>query len=491
MSANLEAIPTEVVEIIVCHLDVEDIGSLRLACRTLRSKASHGHFKTFFISKKVDLREPNVQHFAAVTRHGGLGCLIETLTITGVVYNTKALEALLETRKERITEHNGPIFKVKERQLTPDEIIKVQEDLELLRQWRAAQARERESDRDARLLGDVLNNICHNDTRPKLQSMSLDVVVYRDTTTRLEPADGGDYKQIWDTASRTYTATMVALASSSLLIQHLNAHGNMTRCSIPSNDVSAPAPIAGLGAALGGLKTLSLSLSNRIIEASDTDALVTDDPHDVRDGWCAPRETMTLDALVSLATDPSNYTGVAQLLAQAPQLLELDLHWYQLLCHSLSTVNLHFEQMLENIAAAAPLPSLRKCTLRGLEATEPSLLAFLHNSPQLAELELRRTVLVRGTWRPVFDYVSNESCIEALTFDDLFEQKLLYFDEEGTPKFPSMGNSWGVNTLTRVGKQAVKQSIGYHFSTGRPLGSPQAYRWRSQIQRDYGPPTRW
>ena len=110
MAPKLQDSPVEVVEQIVGSLSLEDTRSLRLTCRNVASKGSQGCFKAYFTSKHVDLTESSLRSFAGCTQPGSLGCLVEDLTIVGIVNNTKGLEAMLRKKTRRETERKGVFF---------------------------------------------------------------------------------------------------------------------------------------------------------------------------------------------------------------------------------------------------------------------------------------------------------------------------------------------------------------------------------------------
>ena len=95
MSPSLENCPNEVIESIVVLLVLGDICSLRQSSRTLSSKTTQNHFKSYFLSKHVDITESALRTFVDVTQPGWLGCLIQHLVLVGVVNNSKALEYIV------------------------------------------------------------------------------------------------------------------------------------------------------------------------------------------------------------------------------------------------------------------------------------------------------------------------------------------------------------------------------------------------------------
>jgi hypothetical protein len=95
MSPSLEDCPNEVIESIVVLLAITDICSLRQSSRTLATKTTQEHFKSYFRTKHVDITGSALQGLVDITQPGWLGCLIQHLVLVGVVNNTKMLEFIL------------------------------------------------------------------------------------------------------------------------------------------------------------------------------------------------------------------------------------------------------------------------------------------------------------------------------------------------------------------------------------------------------------
>ncbi|KAI4730056.1 hypothetical protein E4T49_02028 [Aureobasidium sp. EXF-10728] len=82
--ARLFDLPSEIVESIVCLLDLRDICSLRLASRTIEAASSQAYFRTFFLSKTIKLETKAVARFAAITEHSRFAVLLQDLCVNGI-----------------------------------------------------------------------------------------------------------------------------------------------------------------------------------------------------------------------------------------------------------------------------------------------------------------------------------------------------------------------------------------------------------------------
>ncbi|KAI1146807.1 hypothetical protein F4825DRAFT_439491 [Nemania diffusa] len=110
MTVGLESCPAEIVESIVKCLDVTDAGSLCLTSRGLRWKATQGHFKSYFWSKRVKVTSPYLRHFRALTQRGSLVCEVRDLTPVGVVNNSKRTEAAVRAHPDYPSQGELEIF---------------------------------------------------------------------------------------------------------------------------------------------------------------------------------------------------------------------------------------------------------------------------------------------------------------------------------------------------------------------------------------------
>lgn len=489
MASSIETLPVEIIEKIVCLLPLDEIRALRRTCRSLASKSSQGILKSYFKTKDLHLVAEALKTCVELTEARSLACTLEDLTLVSIVNNTVGLEAVLRKKTTTVIEKNGPIFMSTQRSCKSEELEKAKMDLQTLKQRQAEAQQLRDSGRDIELLSDAFRNIARNGKLGKLRKLRLEVMVYRqDAETKLQPINGGGWKLVWEAAAYAFHTTMAALGKSGLQIDDLYIFSDQWRCSLACNEVSKiDFDNCELDTFFSRLKTLSMSISSRLIDETDKDESRLGDPDDVVD-WKSEWITKPEDELSALASDAANFQGVASMLQRTLNLEQLDLHWYHLSYSHIKREQLQFHRLFDGISENSSMPKLTVCRFRGLETTEDALLAFFQKCPSLKELIMEEIHCKSGTFQPVFDFYANKSSkINRIHFDDLWEQRLLSFDEPGTPKFPIAGPAWGPNTITREGAD-VQKPIRYHFNLGYPLGSPQAYRWREQRRLDYGPP---
>ena len=163
---------------------------------------------------------------------------------------------------------------------------------------------------ESALLSAAFRNLASNSEQKRSYSISLEVAVScQDAETRQLPVGGGDWTVFWEAAAYNFHTTLTSLAKSALPINNLNAFNSLSRCSLGCNELSKIEPV-GLAESLRGLKSLSLSLSDRVLSKSHLQARI--------------------DTCRALILDDDNFNGLPSLLALTPGLEELHLHWYDI-----------------------------------------------------------------------------------------------------------------------------------------------------------------
>ncbi|KAI6088227.1 hypothetical protein F4821DRAFT_91813 [Hypoxylon rubiginosum] len=479
MAAGLEDFPPELVEIIVRHLDVKDVGNLRLTSRCLRSKASQVHFRSYFRSKRVKLTSPHLEEFEAVTRRGSLGCEIRDLTLVGVV---RSLEAAVERAD---SEGKHPMQRWQERQKER------QQNYELI----------------VRRLSDVFKNIAANSVAGRLHSLSLEVAEY--------PIGGEGWRFIWQSTADTSRIIFSALQESRIRLDHLNLFNgsHLYHCSIASNKLSSiDYSTDALSQSLGSVRSLSISVSDRILDVTETssgwadesDWSGLDDEEEEREG---EEESDSEAAMVESdlwlamadARDENNFIGLAGLIHACQNLKILHIHQYEVNRRRIdSRVTIPSELIFQRgIATLNMLPPIEECSLSGVFLRESDMLAFLERSSKtLRALSMKTVTMVTGSFRPVFDYIASRiPNLDYLYLDELVVGGVggepVHFMGVGQPRFHTWVGAHGSWTLRRAGSEETQQPIPYHLPTGapEPVGSPEMTEWLHNQRQEYGPPS--
>ncbi|KAK4507757.1 hypothetical protein PRZ48_001492 [Zasmidium cellare] len=502
MAIHFTDLANEIVESIVVLLNLPDICNLRLAGRLVATKVTQDHFKSFFRSKTIDLTKSSLEDFVAATQPHLLGCLVQDVTLIGIANNPRGLESILRKKTRPVVERNGPMFMSTEERCSDEELAKAERDLATINRRREEHQQLRETGQDVKHLGEAFTNLAANGKGP-LCSLSLEVVMYRDDADEKQrPVSGLGWKYTFQAATDAFQTTMPALAASGLQVQRLNLFNpeNFLRCSIPSNELSVvDLSDPSLQNALQSIKSLSLSLSDRVLNETDKDASRTGDPGDDIDWSIAPK-ARPIEDLRAEAADETNFLGLANLVSLCTNLEELDLHFFNLAISVLTSEDSKDEVVLQRLAEVSKdrLLNLKKLRLRGFHVWERDLLALIQQSPNLQDLTLDNMMLTaydadtKGSFISIFNHCTSPSSkIQTILFDDLFDSgRLVYFDAKGEQKFPVAVWTKGTNTLKIEGREEVVEShpIKYDFAQGRMLGSPQAYYWREKRRAEFGPP---
>ncbi|PSS24942.1 hypothetical protein M430DRAFT_63599 [Amorphotheca resinae ATCC 22711] len=437
MSPCLEDCPNEIIETIVVLLDLDDIRSLRQSCRSLAAKTTQNHFKSYYHSKRVDITLPALRAFVDVTQPGRLGCLVQELILVGLT--------------------NGAEGQNSKPQYGPAET-----ELDLLSQ--------------------AFNGIAANRKSGQHLSLSLKVaVVQDDAKQRLLPADvaRGGWKFVWQSAAQTFHTTLRALAASRLPLEKLDVFNDRQSqsCSIACDELGrVDFQDKGLAISLSSLKSLSISLSDKIIEELPPP------------NFSQPPKEKDIREAKKKATARSNFVGLVKLLQLTRLLDSLEIHYYRLdtAGHLLRPFSAHHERLLKQVAGSENLPKLKQCRLRGIYISDGDLLAFIQRTAT-RRLFIEKVDVSSGTFRSIFDYCTRETTgIEELYFDYLIEKgNLLYFpppDQVGHTQVPRRSTT----SLQRVGAK-VKQPIIYHYHQGRTEDTPRTRALQLQRRREYGP----
>ncbi|KAI1735149.1 hypothetical protein F4680DRAFT_312111 [Xylaria scruposa] len=474
MTVGLESCPAETVESIVKCLGVIDAGSLRLTSRCLHSKATQGHFRSYFWSKRVKITSPSLECFRVLTQRGSLGCEIRDLRLVGVVNNSKRIEAALKAHPDDPSQRNLETFQERQRN----------------------HQQSRDSGQLLRHLSDAFKNIAANSATGKLHSLSLEVTVYRtDANRELCPVSGGSWRLIWQSAAETFRIVFLALQESKLKIDNLNIFNgsHLHRCSVASNelsnmDYSGP----GLSKTLGSVSSLSISVSERILDITPQDAQASGDSADEID-WSDDADT-DMESYMADAHDENNFIGLAGLIHTCKILKSLYIHQYGVNRRRLDPhVPIPNERLFQrSIATLDTFPPIEECSLCGVFIRESDLLTFLKRiSSSLRRFSMKTVTMSTGSFRVAFDYItSNISNLEYLYLDELMiGRDLVHFTGIGEPRFYTWDGAHGGNTLRRESKE-IKQPIPYHLPTGAllPVSSPERRNWLQDQRREYGPP---
>ncbi|KAK4902926.1 hypothetical protein LTR27_000865 [Elasticomyces elasticus] len=517
--APIERLPIEIIELILLpDLRLPDIRSVRLVSKTLCKSSSQGRFKTFCRTKSVDLRQHALQAMSRQVVPGSFACELQHLTVTGVLYITTSLEKVL--RLKTIPADPTDIFGRREDALgnltavrptrqdaTSAQLVDAYSNLEVLRSYREDAALERSTGQDLAALIELFQHIRQHSVSKSLQSITLDVVVQRFGTCRLEPKDGGAWRPIWDMAAHTFATTLRALATADLWVDRLEVSNNVKVCSLSGFEIAEVLQehqSIKLDHILRTIRSFSASTSKRVLPPLGFATIHDADPDDKlreisprsRHSVVSPPTPTEIAESDAMASDPRDLIGLATLLSKMSHLEDLDLHRYYIHYDFLPAPSAPHGDMMTfaRLVQSSNLNLLKKLTLRGWTLNAADLLAFLTANPKLQSLDLRN-VAAHGSWKPVFAHLTHpDHHFNHINLDILFEtvdSKSAYVQfPDSVVSIPSVPAPSGTAAFTLNGREAVVKGIAYQRSEQWVMGCVQHTMWRVERRLEYGPPSR-
>lgn len=330
-----ESLPLEVFEAINVLVDLRDLCSVHLASRSMAALATGDHFGSFLRSRCVEMTRPALQIMADFTAQGRIGCFVEDLRLAGVVYNTAGLQQQLQMGTKfmlgRGCEGSGMLDEPSE-PANAAELAHAAAELNTMRDKYADYEQLHGSGSDVALLTDVFNNLAANTERRGLISLSIDVVEYRQDTKTTQPApDRLAWRSVCHMAEQTFHTFTLALGGALLPIRELNFFCNdfSGRCSIQCHQFSrCDWNAGGIGFTLATVESLSISISDRVLDETAHNALSTGDPIE-RVSSTAGGDAGSLlpnpEKLKKQSTEDENCSGLVTLLNSCKKLSKLDL----------------------------------------------------------------------------------------------------------------------------------------------------------------------
>lgn len=433
MLRSLTDLPSELVEGIVCHLELRDLCNLRLTNHATEAASSQDYFKSFFVTKRVRLDRDTVTKFREITERSRFAICLRDLSLAGL----------------------------------------------------STQQYDGDSGFDVE---DVLCNAFQNLQRQSecIGLRSIEVGIDNDTC-------GTDHKVRFATGASAVRITLRALNRSGLLVEDLNLLANTLLCSVPCDafdDLFGPAQHPALWSQL---RKLSLSLAGHqkddaYMEAGNASIEAQSDSYTTGETYTAgePR-SHALTEFFALCTNIEEFSlhwYKRRENTQCDADLE-ELQWFDELSQtvvfgslrSLTLRGLHVTQSaLHKILMTPTLQSVR--------------LEYIHiyKEPFRSAPDY---MITPGSFRPLLDcLVAPGRNLNHFYLDDIFEggSEMVYFLVEGQPKFRTERMGPGPSTVRRSGHE-VTTPLGYGYAGGRAPASPLLARYRIQRKSEFGPPS--
>ncbi|KAK2877147.1 hypothetical protein FQN49_001391 [Arthroderma sp. PD_2] len=447
--ASIGACPDWIVEQIVAWLDLADIRSLRLTCKTVSIKSSQGRFQRLLQSKSVDLTSEALQTFTATRDYSSQ---LKNLNLVGLARKAN-LQADADKRRETETS----------------------------------------------LLTEAFDEIAQCKDNGCLESLTLRVAIVYQDGTRLLPVDTrgrwGMPKRVWACAVETWQVTLRALTASQLRIKRLNVFNDadMQLCSLPCDRLNTvDLQDAGLAKSLAAVKSLSLSISDRIFD-DDKDMYEPGEEDEYYDKLETESEEETLRDFHAEAGDDNNFVGVAKLVKLCTQMEDLEFHYYRVFNRYINVAkDFRSERILQCVVELENLPRLRQVKLRGIQATERDLLNFIKRTDP-SDLSLETIKLEKGTFASIIHYCTSNSHanLHALQLDTLYErgrsgyQVMVQFSgREGSRTV--VVDATGTAASERLERRGadIRQPVLFSLSHSVFIGAPSTavYKMRQRLE---------
>jgi hypothetical protein len=417
----------------------------------------------------VQTTEKQLSSFVAVTAFGGLGCLLQDLTLVAPVYNTLELSARLEEKSTDFVEldDDGQFAGREYRDMTEEELRQAGIDLVVLQERLATQLDMIRHQRDVELLSQAFSNLAANGA--SLHILRVEVEIFKDdATTSLLPLFGGHWKPIWTFAAHASQTLFASLTTCDLQIRGLNLFNStrMLRCSLSCNEFNNVEFAAiRLGGSFGHLRELSLRVSDHIVNR-DSD-----------------------NEILGKLTQVSDFEGMRSLLRTCHNVQKLDLAHFSL--RYVNHTNTSSQGILQTLAESE-LPSLQALTLQGFSTTGDELVALLQKFKTLRSLSLRKIVLKQGGFQRMLEYCTINANMEELNLDSLLAPGLVQFEPAYVVR-PSASRSSLAGypnsraSYRRASGNATSHQIKCQIRSGRTLDAGYIRSWRQDLKNRFGP----
>ncbi|KAK4501476.1 hypothetical protein PRZ48_007285 [Zasmidium cellare] len=497
-SSHLESLSNEIFEWVVSYLNLDDIRNLRLASRSTAYKGSQDTFKSFFKSKHVDLTRTDLSSFVRLTSQNGLGCLVEDLSLVGIVYNPFALQNLVKNGYRYATKDE--IARDRQLQGRPipcneAEISKAEEDLQMMTRSRKEDEELQRQALDLALLREAFTTLAANKAHG-LKRLSLQVMVYReDMTTKLPASEVKCWKWVFETASRMFNLVVSSLHDTGLHVQAFDVFHrkpDSLACSLPREaldpfDFTTPT----FGLVFSRLRSLFISLTGPIVVEDEYEAQSCGDPEQNLE-FKLRGQKRDLAPLRDRIADTTSHKSFAKMLELCRELSALDLSGYHFPTSSTELINASRTmraQYIHYLSRMVPLPRLRRFRLAGLNFNVRELVTFLQNhGTTLREVELNNVSINQESFEPILSCLSGSQMdLEIIRLEDLWQSgELIQFGGQREQEFTKISGDYAGRNVIRIWGEDTKKKISYYPYVGRSIGSGRVWRWNQRRRLEFG-----
>ncbi|KAI4739494.1 hypothetical protein E4T50_10054 [Aureobasidium sp. EXF-12298] len=359
--SQLSDLPIEIIEMILCQLEDQDIYNLRLVSRTIDAASTQIRYNSFFISKTIQLESTAVSKFSAIVQRN---------CFAGLLHNRFAgrLQNLKLTGTER------------------------SQGIDFFRSG------------DADVLSTALRSLCsfHKQSQKYfLKRLTAGV------TEEATPSSGAISRST--AASNLAVKTTLCVANDSEIpIEEIDLLYHSLACSVPCCMFKSPFGSVQPSYNWSALRRLSLSLTHHArygaaVGLDDTDSIAVDNP---------PRESAEAGML--------RVEALVDFFSLIPNIEELNLHWYGRGSLDLrdSDADAVEQNWFDQVSLAVSFHKLKHLVLHGLYLTQRTLQKVL-TTPSLQQVHLENIHLT-GSLRPILDVlISPNTAITQFYLDDI------------------------------------------------------------------------
>jgi hypothetical protein len=150
----------------------------------------------------VRITKAELDAFVEFSSPGGLGCLVENLTLTGVAIDISKLETTSKDGTRWVLVTASPTDNsddwLEQQKCTSEELAKVEDDILYLEKRKEDHILLKKTEVYSGLLTQAFQNIAADGKLRGLRSLTFDIVVLReDAVTETPSIDGGDWRIVW------------------------------------------------------------------------------------------------------------------------------------------------------------------------------------------------------------------------------------------------------------------------------------------------------
>jgi hypothetical protein len=492
--ATLDTLTPELFDIVLETLELGDIRQLRLANKETCSRATQDRFLASFARKEVKLTRSGLEAFAHMTSQGRrLGCLVQHLTLEGVLHDPSKLKECLEDGDLTRVLGPGTLWNsTRTRPRYEAEIATAQKQLDEIRQCQSETEELREAGKDLVLLSQALRDVASH-SRNGLDTLCLKVMIHDGVA--VVPPIGQRFgcprrDEIFRTAARTFTLVAMSLRESRLPVGRLEVFDEFPEhycCNLPY-DTFSQLDWAGPEhhwLLFRALKTCSLRISDRFMgPASDTDLASDTVSHDRSLGQ-------------ELEIDAGHRSALLKMLSMCPELETLRLTWYRMSpqrhtrtyrYRSGGPQSTARQNFMRDLALATPFPLLHTLHLGGLNLRAKDFLAFVQkHQSTLREFSLHNIKAVNGRFAPIFALLARpDTQMQRIQLEDLHEDNapVRYKIQQRSSFTHIDGDEWD-NIIERWGEDAKKQ-VEYTIRPRQSLSTPERYVANQRRRLEFG-----